>query len=756
MYYRNGLAGWIIPLCLGFCIPAHFCRAAPSAGFSWVLSDFEQNRLLVLDSDDRPVCAVKTIGGAPNAVWSNDRHLIAFKWIGDIDGHRMQAPCLFSPETHETEWLHRPVPLAGDPQFSSDGRVMFTIDNMLHILTLDGGKPVSSSRAVRRLPAYCNTISIHPEADRVALTDSQDHLYTIDLQTGNIQYISGAENACYPDWSPDGKLLAFRTIYGHLYQVRDNEVTSVMTEPVRDYCWLPGTSDIVASVPLMTNDRIDRHVLVKHRSHGLSERVFEVSGRHLTAPAVMPDGVTIRMIEPDQKQVYFIDLMTGQYRVFYDPFSGISAPAPEIEFPRVEPESLVRDDRDIVTIRGVPYQHQVYCTPAGFSGHWACNGTSAVMALAYYGILNPWNFVASTPFSHTSHWGRYVSDIYAYNGMTFNISSPDPNGNPAYGAYGFIVQNDWEDTKTHMKEYIQYHGVSSSVDWSPDWAELQDKTAARRPFVLLSSITSSGHYKTVVGYVAGYHTVYFNDPYGNKNQGYMNFNGAGVVYDWPGYNNGNANLNNVWCYIYADSTPPPDPPGVNDTPILIDSFPFVDVNSTRSSSGQDIFNFYNCAATVDESGREIVYLLPVNEPGTLNVSVTCDQDTDIDIHLLSSPSASSCLVRGHLSFSYHIATSGNYYITCDTFTDAGNVELMGDYTLSVTFNPDATPVPTETPSPTPTRTPSPTPTATMTAGPTSTATGTPAIPVPVSGKAGVVILLLLMGGALLFSDLIRR
>ena len=49
-------------------------------------------------------------------------------------------------------------------------------------------------------------------------------------------------------------------------------------------------------------------------------------------------------------------------------------------------------------------------------------------------------------------------------------------------------------------------------------------------------------------------TLIFNDPYGNKNVSYPSANGAGAIYDWPGYNNGYQNLNGVDRYVYARGT----------------------------------------------------------------------------------------------------------------------------------------------------------------------------------------------------------
>jgi hypothetical protein len=338
--------------------------------------------------------------------------------------------------------------------------------------------------------------------------------------------------------------------------------------------------------------------------------------------------------------------------------------------------------RAIRRIGDVPYHHQVYCTPAWFDGSGACGATSATMAIDYYHILPDWDFLATIPFDHTSHIGAYVSDIYTYNNFTYDILSEG-----GWGGHGFIWQDNGLHTAEDMRTYIEQHGLSSpAVEWSPSYQQVIDEVTASTPFVLLSSITTSGHYKTVIGYHEGMHTLYFNDPYGDKNQGYMNFNGAGASYDWPGYNNGYSNLNTVWCYIWARGTPPPPQPGTVDDPIVIADFPYEDSNTTRSSGGSDDFDYYSCAPTVDERGRERVYVFTVASAGELAVEVACDNEVDVDIHLLTAPDTDHCLRRAHISFSEWIPP-GTYWLTCDTFR-TGGVELMGDYTVSCDFTPD--------------------------------------------------------------------
>jgi hypothetical protein len=207
----------------------------------------------------------------------------------------------------------------------------------------------------------------------------------------------------------------------------------------------------------------------------------------------------------------------------------------------------------IKQISDVPYIHQVYDTPDWFNGHWACGATSAMMVISYYKILPYWDCTVSQPYSHVSHYGRYICEKYTFNGVTYNYGSADPNGTIAYGGYGYITRNNWADTKGYMRDYFKNHKFPDSyVDWSPSYSKLRSEIDAGRPFVLLNSLTSAGHYITIIGYFDNQYTVVSNDPYGNKNTpGYPSYDGAGARYDWPGYNNGYKNLNAVHCFIYA-------------------------------------------------------------------------------------------------------------------------------------------------------------------------------------------------------------
>jgi hypothetical protein len=102
---------------------------------------------------------------------------------------------------------------------------------------------------------------------------------------------------------------------------------------------------------------------------------------------------------------------------------------------------------------------------------------------------------------------------------------------------------------SRMMNYLQYHGLNSWSDDSPTWAETSAEVQAGWPYCMCVGLTTAGHLILAIGQVLNWHTLIFNDPYGNKNlPGYPNYYGKYSRYDWPGYNNGYENLNEVyWC-----------------------------------------------------------------------------------------------------------------------------------------------------------------------------------------------------------------
>jgi hypothetical protein len=86
----------------------------------------------------------------------------------------------------------------------------------------------------------------------------------------------------------------------------------------------------------------------------------------------------------------------------------------------------------------VPYIHQLWDTPDEFHGSWACGPTSALMVLAYYGLLEARPIQISKPTLHTSLYGWYISTVFTHRGKIFSEKSDTKTGSAA-GLYGAVV-----------------------------------------------------------------------------------------------------------------------------------------------------------------------------------------------------------------------------------------------------------------------------------------------------------------------------
>ncbi len=192
----------------------------------------------------------------------------------------------------------------------------------------------------------------------------------------------------------------------------------------------------------------------------------------------------------------------------------------------------------------VPYMHQRWDTPDWFNGGWSCGPTSCMMAVQYYNRLTPDSIWCSSPEGHWSQWGNYIPTEYTFLAYTYDIMGESaPGGVWVPGSHGFICRNYGGAGWNEMTWWMDQHGLQSNwleTTWSACTNELDSS------YPVVASTTSpftGGHILLFNGYYDN-HSIICNDSYGNQNlPGWGTLrNGKDVVYDWPGYNNGNTQL----------------------------------------------------------------------------------------------------------------------------------------------------------------------------------------------------------------------
>ncbi len=116
--------------------------------------------------------------------------------------------------------------------------------------------------------------------------------------------------------------------------------------------------------------------------------------------------------------------------------------------------------------------------------------------------------------------------------------------------------------------------------------------------------------------------------------------------------------------------------------LCVDSFPYTNTNDT-SLSTRSVFDRYDCAASTNESGNEVIYRVEVPASGFLSAAVYETSGVDVDVHILSSLDSQACVSRGNLHAKADV-TAGTWFVVVDTFV-SGGVPQAGAYRLDIGF-----------------------------------------------------------------------
>lgn len=188
-------------------------------------------------------------------------------------------------------------------------------------------------------------------------------------------------------------------------------------------------------------------------------------------------------------------------------------------------------------INRAEFIHQLWDTRDDFHGGSSCGPTSAVIDLVTYQLPNQFGVQVSSPQSHFSKWGRYISDEFSNRGTTFNRA-----------------QNDWTRTGTWKGVHgwiTGYHCGGNPARPCASWESERDFlarngaavqqgmfTAAQvrafidqGKFVIMSSRwgSTAGHLSVVIGY-ADDGSFWVHDTYGAGTDG--GWDGAQQNYTW--------------------------------------------------------------------------------------------------------------------------------------------------------------------------------------------------------------------------------
>lgn len=496
------------------------------------LSANQGNDIFFLD-EGKLQTLISAPGCGRNLRTNSSGELIAFK---HIDSSGYQRPTVFNLSTNTISFLYEPTDICGQPSYAANGDVIFSVGNIVHIQRSTG---VSETFDIG---TYANIIALSPNGNLFAFNNDNDEIVVYDCTEKTSKIVSVP--ACfYPAWSADGRYLAFGAAPDLLY-IYDIQLQQCLP-PIHatSFRWHPTENRLLANQLTRNESELLDADIIEIRVPSMDIQNLTRSDERIeTSPAYGFDGSVfyysrtsneVVRINPEG-QTESIATINNIQQHFYNP---------------------LRSTMVNVTVPGsVPYVHQKYDTPSWHAGGGSCAPTTAIMAIAYYNRLPEWPVSVDHGYSwdpHVNSFGSYVADRYRFNEWYFSETA-DAYGTTAYGGYGYMWNTTYSPN-SRMKNYMEKHYMTSNQFWTTSCSYAATTGEIDNGYVhpICCYLTAPGHLVLAIGYVQGKHTLIFNDPYGNKNTpGYPSYDGAGALYDWPGYNNGYENLDNAGTYGY--------------------------------------------------------------------------------------------------------------------------------------------------------------------------------------------------------------
>jgi hypothetical protein len=462
---------------------------------------------------------------------SPDKRSLGFKLIDPSTGQ--QTPAVCDLQTLAIEKLWEPVEYCGQPSFAGDGTIVFTVGTRLVVKN-------QSSISTVDLGVSSNRTPVSPDGRYIIYNDN-DQLWKFELATGMKELLTD-NTAGYGDaqWSFDGSRISFQSIDARIFVKDLRSGVSVAVSEGENARWAPDAATLVFHKRDidMVNAKLNNSDIYLFdagtnnlrkitETPGIVEMDASFSGRDIVYQTYGSREILKSSVDKSVNTVLFKSSQPLEIAAFNETAAR-----------RIQSNALSGTDWDYVHI------HQVFqtgSTAAWYNddvGYSCCGASSAMEAIASYKILPP-DPIYSYGFHVYSPYGKYISDPYTYNGITYSGFG----GSWTSGGHGCLWNNG--SPYSNIVAYLTNHGVTSTrtdyVSWSGAMAEI----SLGYPYIVCSTGLTAAHIVMIVRQYGTGHTVYVNDPYGDKNpKGYdhSKIDGKNAIYDWMDANSGHQQI----------------------------------------------------------------------------------------------------------------------------------------------------------------------------------------------------------------------
>ncbi len=505
-------------------------KSAKTYGNSLIYTNSNYSCIYKLENNSR----IKLAEGRGSGLYytlNEKSNLLGFKII---DENGKQTPYLFNLTNNKSMKLSEPKDQCGQVHINNLGSYCFSLGKEIKVY-LSNGKDYSLN-----LGSYSNITRLSNDNNYITFNDIEDQIWLLNTTSNFREKISTGNRGFFnPIFSNSDNFLLYQALNGEILiydiNLKSTKNIGVGFSPT----WANNTDKIIYyTKQVLENEVINTEIEEYDCKSGMKNKLTGSPNVIEIDPSYNFDDSKIVYCTSNSNVIFTANFVDDKLNV--------------IDEMKVYNEDLENDFKEFDTPNtieaiNIPYVHQVYDVPDWHNGHSSCAPTAAIMLLAHYKILPHWAASCSSPYSHINNYGRYVCERYNYRQIDYNFTATDAGGNATKGGFGFMWSSGSPYSK--MADYYRYHGVAATQTEAPPHSEASTEITNGYPYTMCVGLTSAGHLVLAHGLGTEPHTLIVNDPYGNKNTpGYPSYDGQNAKYDWPGYNNGYNNLNQVyWC-----------------------------------------------------------------------------------------------------------------------------------------------------------------------------------------------------------------
>jgi len=530
-------------------LPEGYLSAPQNTSSGYIFTD-EYNSALYLTNNGKTEKLIASPGCGRYVSINRQGTVIGYKFIDSLTG--LQTPAIYNLQTRTATKLEDMTQNAGQVTFADNGTIAYTYENNLVILK-------NGIKTNYNLGTYSNRAPISPDGSAVIYRDDNDQLWLLTFSDGQKKMITDSK-AGYANavWSPDSKSIAFTTNGLGIYTIDIASNKTYYISEGEEPRWTSDSKQIVfykkeidfEKVRLLNSD-----IFIAGAKGEFVNALTNTKDVFEMEPVYDSFTNTVLYHTYSNREIRSINLSAQLKQTNNQVVFKLDAPL-NINFYN-RPVALLNKPADEPNWVHI---HQVYDTREDWDqGRSCCGATSCMEAIATYGILPP---SPMTVYSHQSNYGIYISNPYTFNNYTFTGYSYWYAGGHGY------LWNASGSPYSNSVSYLQRHGITASRSDNVLFANLTYEFSYGYPYICCSTGLTSGHVVLAIGQYGTGHTLYFNDPYGDKNVGSYGYirNGKNAIYDWSDANTGHQKVTPVVWGVIARFKPNAAPSVVSFSP----------------------------------------------------------------------------------------------------------------------------------------------------------------------------------------------